>query len=497
VTQHAAMQEFGKAKIIVAKHLALLSKDTVLFETTGQTAGADRSSDSVNSYFSVQEEVSNKTKNYADKYKQFIVDYAQEWYKTITDRVGADLKKAEKIRVELDHYQSKVESLRQSANATMAKGKQVDGKAAEKLTRNEDKLIKIKEASSKFINELCLLMEEITERSWRDLHPLLIKCSQFETQVSEDEAKAMASLNKVVAALKQIASDHGIKPQARLKDLATVDPYVLSTRSKDDNRNPALENGFTGLALGGSSVQGSAVSATTGDNDSQYFPPGSTSAQGLGGFPVRVQPADTSNGYNQGQSTTSTATNANANASPSTMSMMNINAAPAPTMDTMAQAFGPSAGAPSNGSVYGGTTSSYHSAFAESPAPPPSAAPPPPPPTPSDSYGGHYNGFGGVSPAPKSNAFGAAPQYGASSPATPQMMGGAYGSGYSQQSPTPHSMGVNYAQQPSPMAPAGANFAQQPSNFAQQPSMHSGQHHPQHSAPQYYGSGANPSNPFG
>ena len=93
--QHIAMQQFAKARFQVAQHLAVLSKDTVLFETTGQTQGADGSTDSVTSYFSVQEGVANKTKMYADKYKQFVVDYAQEWYKVVTDRVGADLKKAE------------------------------------------------------------------------------------------------------------------------------------------------------------------------------------------------------------------------------------------------------------------------------------------------------------------------------------------------------------------------------------------------------------------
>lgn len=103
MNQHAAMQQLAKARFQVAQHLAVLSKDTVLFETTGQTSGADRSSDSVNSYFSIQESVANKTRMYSDKYKQFVVDYAQEWYKTITERVGTDLKKAEKIRVELDH----------------------------------------------------------------------------------------------------------------------------------------------------------------------------------------------------------------------------------------------------------------------------------------------------------------------------------------------------------------------------------------------------------
>jgi Holliday junction resolvase-like predicted endonuclease len=93
----------------VAQHLAVLSKDTVLFEQTGQMPGADRSSDSVLSYLSVQEGVANKSKMYASKYSQFVVSYAEEWYKVVSKRVGEGIKKAEELRVELDHYQSKVE----------------------------------------------------------------------------------------------------------------------------------------------------------------------------------------------------------------------------------------------------------------------------------------------------------------------------------------------------------------------------------------------------
>lgn len=467
VNQHAAMEGLAKAKFQVAQHLAVMTKGTVLFETTGQTAGADRSTDSVNSYFSVQEDVANKTKMYADKYKQFIVDYAQEWYTTISDRVGADLKKAEKIRLELDHYQSKVESLRQSANATMAKGKTVDPKTAEKLTRNEDKLIKIKETSSKFINDLCLLMEEIVERSWRDLHPLLIKVSQFETQVSGDIAKANSSLDQIVSALKSIASEHGIKPQARLKDLGNLDPHVLSTRSKDDSRNLAIENGFSGLALGGSSFNGNATSPFAGNETDSYFPPGSTSAQGLGGFPVRVETGDTTSTYNV--STPSAA------AAPSTMNMMNINAAPAPTFDTVNQAFGQNRSVPSSGGFYS-TSASNHSSFTGAPAPPPSAAPPPPPPV-----GGGFDPF--TSPAP-------APQYGA-----PNMYGSGMYPQQQQQLPTqtPYSMGGAHT----PQSMGGNSFVSPMpgGNFSQQPSMYPSQQQHVHSAPPSYGT--NPTNPFG
>jgi len=527
INQHAAMQQLAKAKLQVASQLAVLSKDTALYEVTGQTAGADRSTDSVNSYFSIQEGVTTKNNMYADKYKQFVVDYAQEWYKTITGRIGEGLKKAETIRVELDHYQSKVESLRQSANSTMAKGKQVDAKAAEKLTRNEDKLIKIKESSSKFINDLCLLMEEVTERSWRDLHPLLVKCSQFESQVSGDEAKAHASLTQVVAALKKIASDHGIKPEPRLKDLGQLDPHQLSTRAKDDNRNLAIENGFAGLALGGSSndgsVYGGSVYSSTTDNNSSYYPPGSTAAQGLGGFPVKVQSNDMSNGM--GGFSASSNGSINSNGASANLSMMHMNAAPAPTMDTMAQAFGGSASS-THSRTMGGTPSygrkasneSLHSDFSGAPAPPPSSAPPPPPP------GDLNNSFGAASPGPYGVPASGGGMYGAGASPYPQqspmpganfaqqqspMVGGTYSQ---QQSPMP---GANFAQQQSPMvggnysqhrSPMGGSFSQQPTsmgggNFAQQPSMYGSpapqqqQYSNRHSTPSAYAH--NPSNPFG
>ena len=49
--------------------------------------GADRSTDSVNSYLYVHEGAANKYKMYANKYGQFVVNYTEEWYKVVTTRV--------------------------------------------------------------------------------------------------------------------------------------------------------------------------------------------------------------------------------------------------------------------------------------------------------------------------------------------------------------------------------------------------------------------------
>ncbi|KAL3936230.1 MAG: hypothetical protein SGARI_002649 [Bacillariaceae sp.] len=218
----------------------------------------------------------------------------------------------------------------------MAKGKQVDTKSRERLSRNEDKLIKSKESTSKFTADLCILMDEVTERSWRDLHPLLVKIAQFDITLSKDEAEAIASLNTVVSELKRVAGEHGIKPQARLKDLENLDPSRLTTRKSDGSSPLALENGFAGMALGGSA--GSTFAA--GNNNDMHFPPGSTAGQGLGGFPVQVKSASGSyDGSASGHTSAATG------GAPSTLDMMAINAsaAPAPTMDALSAAFGPRA----------------------------------------------------------------------------------------------------------------------------------------------------------
>lgn len=491
----------------VAQHLGLLSKDTMLFEQTGQMPGADRSTDSVNSYMSVHEGVANKYKLYASKYGQFVLSYADEWHKVVSTRVGNGLKKAEELRVEVDHYQAKVENLRQSANQTMAKGKQVDGKAAEKLTRNEEKLVKFKESHSKFTSELCLLMEEVTARSWRDLHPLIVKIAQFDVTLSGDEAACFAPLNAVVSELKRLAATHGIKPQARLKDLGSLEAGILSTRTSESGPL-AIENGFAGMALGGSaSSHGGTFGG--GGSEEMHFPPGSVAPQGLGGFPVQVHSADAQSGYDFGRQSSFDGSTRSSNISaPSTMDMMAISAsaAPAPTVDALEQAFGPTATASRAAPYSGGMPSSDrarnhsvdsfdsyrsgHSAVSGASAPPPAAPPPPPP---GNFNSGGYNPFGaGPASAAPPNPFGAAPRS-----APPPLQG--YGA-----APAPSAMTMYGSNPPAAPAsygsnppPAYGNFAQQQPYYGQPPPPSYGQAPQAYGQSPAYGSQNNAHNPFG
>jgi hypothetical protein len=484
---------------------------------------AENPSDTVMSYLSIQEGVASKAKVYLQKYAQFVIDYAVEWEKVVTSRVDRGIKTAELQRVELDHYQRKVETLRQSANATMVKGKQVDQKAADRLIRNEEKLGKCRETYSKFIASLCTLMDEVTDRSWRDLHPLLVKIAQFEVTLSGDEAKALATLNTVVNELKRLAVTHGIKPQARLKDLDSMDPSTLSTRAPG-SAPLGIEAGLGGLALGNtndvwSSVPGGGLASP----DAQRFPPGSVGPQGMGGFPVSVQNSNDAFSVDGSMQSGFGAASSTYGA-PSTLDMLSItaSAAPAPTVDMLSAAFGPS---PTSGnfgsgamvSSPGGYTnyartqsagsfdSGFDSAFSgvsSSSAPPPAAPPPLPPVTPSQfgtAGAANMNPFGSPDPAPHS--FGSpAPTYGAPNPygvpaPAPVNYGQPppspyYGNAppqYGQQQPPSYNQG--YMQPPSPQQPpppqGGYGQYGQPSPSYGQPSPSYGQPSPSYGQQQY------------
>lgn len=495
--------------------------------------------ESVTSYLSVQTNVAGKSKMYAGKYAQFVIDYAVEWEKVVVARVSAGLIKAEQLRVELDHYQRKVESLRQSANATMAKGKQVDGKSAERLTRNEDKLIKNKADHTKFVSDLCLLIEEVTERSWRDLHPLLVKIAQFDVTISGDEAKAMTSLNTVVNELKRLAVTHGIKPQARLKDLDSLDPTVLSTKAPGSN-TLTIEAGLGGLNFdsGGGALPQMASSSYAGSDD-QRLPPGSMAPQGMGGYPVALQNADNlSTGYPlnrepsmDGRSYDGSMRSGSTSGAPSTLDMMAItaSAAPPPTVDQLSAAFGPMPtsnasiqSAPNTGGYAGAPTSfgmrgrnrsidSFDSNFSGTSgasAPPPAAPPPPPPPS---VFGAPAaaapNPFGPPPPAPAPygapNAYGLPPAaygapsaYGTGAPPAPSSYGAPppysmYGNTNAAPAPADQFAAGNYSQQPAYGQPPPYG---QPPSYGQAPPY--GQPPPHGQAPPYGQAPPRNSNPF-
>lgn len=272
-------------------------------------------------------DLTKRTESYAKKYTQFIIDYAVEWDAVLDKRVSVGLLEAERLRRDLDHYQGKVESMRQTTNQALSKGKQVDSKTAEKLGRNEEKLIKAKEMYNKFSTDMCVLVEEVTNRSWKDLHPMLVKLAQFDATMSSDESNVLSNMNEVVDQLKRVAEKYGgLTPQGRIRDIAEKQPNLLSSGGSQYQKQ--IEAGSPMGGSAGSPIGGAPSSFSSNMYDQPLMAPGSVAPQGMGGFPVAVAPPDASStALSRSSSYTSYSS---MNEVPSTSEMLKAAAAAAP-----------------------------------------------------------------------------------------------------------------------------------------------------------------------
>jgi hypothetical protein len=348
--------------------VASLTESTPLYSAVG-TLGP-----TTVSYAALHQRLTTNVSGFTDKYDKFIIEYTLEWDKVLSSRVAAGLKATEDLRRDLDHYQKKVEELRVQANKILVKGKMVDEKTAEKLKRNEEKLTQAKEVYHKSSRDMCILLEETTDRAWKDLHPVLVKMAQFDMTLANEEAKGLAEMETVVKSLKDIASSHELKATGRLKELGTQDPSLLYTGS--NSGTVALTNGDVSSQLEGMSLRNS--------YDEPSLPPGSVAPQGMGGFPVQIRepssPVETKstlseeNGGSGSMSDMTSWQNPSVNA-PTTVEMLSISAAPPPTIEEINDIRG------FNRYDSYDTINSYGvSPMRQMAPPPPFSSPPPPPP---------------------------------------------------------------------------------------------------------------------
>ncbi|KAL3790298.1 hypothetical protein HJC23_002924 [Cyclotella cryptica] len=389
-SNHNAMKQLSSSRLEVAKAINSLTTDTPLFKCAGEIP--PEGSDSTSSYASVHLALNKKSQLYLNKYPEHILNYAIEWERILTTRIAAHLKQSEKLRVDLDHYQSKVEDLNKDANKTMNKGKNVNDKEIEKLKRNEAKFVQARQDYDKFVNDLCGYMEEVLDRGWRDLHPMLVKMAQFDATYSNDEANVLRSINGVTQELMGFGTKNDLSPQGRLKELETSSLESLINKYHPSGTTLSIMGGETGggihsphastdeLAVGGGGLFGSVVrntsenfagstggSLSSSRNNSDIFTPRSRTNTGDSDWSNAGKPA-VSNAYRGHASDISNT---------STMLSIAQSAAPPPTLDDI---FG-SASATNNSSMqsYSGNYSSQPPAPAGMPPPPPSMPPPLPP----------------------------------------------------------------------------------------------------------------------
>ena len=238
-----AMRAHSRSRLEVAKAVNALTVDTPLFKCAGDipshavgttdggpgpsddgSGGAGSGADAPpTSYAAVHLSLHKKNKAYGTKYAEHIIAYATEWERILTTRINRHLKEYEKLRVDLDHYGRKVEDINKTHNKTMSKGKSVQEKGVDKLRRNEQKLVQARQEYDRFVNDLCCFLEEVLERGWKDLLPLLVKMSQFDATLCGEEHNLLrGSMAGVTAQMTEVASRYpGLSSKGRLKELET------------------------------------------------------------------------------------------------------------------------------------------------------------------------------------------------------------------------------------------------------------------------------------
>lgn len=177
------------------------------------------------SYAAVHKSIHDLSIMYTQQYNQDIITYAENWSKAVSDRVKARQLQFQELDKKLQHYTKKVDTLREKNNGSA-------GKQFERLERNELKLRGAREAYDNSGQSLILLMEELTERSWKDFFPLLMRTMSFDLSYATDMASIFVKLNNTIPNLVNIGEEHKLNPDGRLGSIETSHPEELYTGTK-------------------------------------------------------------------------------------------------------------------------------------------------------------------------------------------------------------------------------------------------------------------------
>jgi len=178
-------------------------------------------------YFDVHKQVYKETNSYLKKHSK-LVEYAEDWEKTVTTRVQSMHVEYQKLRKGLNHYIGKVDALEAEKKKTEEKHREMAPKRLEKLERNRTKLMGTRKSHDVAGVDLIILIDEIVNRSWRDAYPLLQKTVAFETDFSTKQAKIYGGLSYAATMLDHTSKKESISSSHRLLQLKNSPPDELN-----------------------------------------------------------------------------------------------------------------------------------------------------------------------------------------------------------------------------------------------------------------------------
>lgn len=176
-------------------------------------------------------------------YAESVLDYVTEWEQVVSARVDSELAVCKKLQTSRRHYTQKVETLRNkvndmeekctannNSNTSAVKNLQA---MQEKLERNEEKLNDAWESHETAASRLCVLIEEVTQKGWIDLYPLLQSFMQWESHrcSSEDDV-----LGPQLSAVQKVLSHAYKKGKKKKNDEPSLSPDDAKSKGKSKEK---------------------------------------------------------------------------------------------------------------------------------------------------------------------------------------------------------------------------------------------------------------------
>jgi hypothetical protein len=222
--QQSSIQVLGENRFKSAELMEALLTDTptsTVLSSSGVGVSDDGSRTTVKSkiatvkqsYLELQRTQRDVMLRHAKAFESDVVKYAEDWLDTISSRVKFKVGQYKALSDSLRHYVTKVERLKARHNPG------VPEKVA-KLERNETKLRGTREAHDTMGVNLYMLLEEVTERAWKDLLPLMMKSMELDlAQAKEDRHLVRDRLNDVLDSFKRVSGEHNVASEGRLQSL--------------------------------------------------------------------------------------------------------------------------------------------------------------------------------------------------------------------------------------------------------------------------------------
>ncbi|KAL3799438.1 hypothetical protein HJC23_013893 [Cyclotella cryptica] len=182
------------------------------------------------SYYDIHKANYMESAKYMDQHSN-LVKYIEDWEHILFQRVHVLYTEYMKHRKNFYHYAKKVGSLKKEMarlqKASGEKHKPVPPKKMEKLKRNVIKLTGARDTHDHSGESLFLFLDEVVNRSWRDMFPLFQRAVKFDQDYSAMQAKQFQRLTGTTELLDLIGRNKSISMSSRLKLLTTLNPEVI------------------------------------------------------------------------------------------------------------------------------------------------------------------------------------------------------------------------------------------------------------------------------